>query len=248
MLLYETTLPGVITCNMTNCTDINGLRAEDLTRGTAVCRSQIQPIVMFLREYVPGFEHCYALSSASLLGVAGNRHFHGRYTLTREDILEKRVFEDWIVRDACFNFDVHNIDGAGLDKAACKNIFPKHNSYTIPYRCLRRKMWKDCCWPGGTFPVRTWRIPITAPCPYASRWGRPPASPQRSPAGPTYPFRRRLWAKFSGFCGAARRNRPELKRAARFGYPGVPLRENRQWHADLRKNKTGALELCGGDS
>ena len=109
VLLYETTLPGVITCNMTNCTDINGLRAEDLTRGTAVCRSQIQPIVMFLREYVPGFEHCYALSSASLLGVRETRHFHGRYTLTREDILEKRVFEDWIVRDACFNFDVHKM-------------------------------------------------------------------------------------------------------------------------------------------
>ena len=136
VLLYETTLPGVITCNMTNCTDINGLRAEDLTRGTAVCRSQIQPIVMFLREYVPGFEHCYALSSASLLGVRETRHFHGRYTLTREDILEKRVFEDWIVRDACFNFDVHNIDGAGLDKTGVQKHFPKHNSYTIPYRCL----------------------------------------------------------------------------------------------------------------
>ena len=136
VLLYETTLPGVITCNMTNCTDINGLRAEDLTRGTAVCRSQIQPIVMFLREYVPGFEHCYALSSASLLGVRETRHFHGRYTLTREDILEKRVFEDWIVRDACFNFDVHNIDGAGLDKTGAQKHFPKNNSYTIPYRCL----------------------------------------------------------------------------------------------------------------
>lgn len=136
VLLYRSTLPGIVTCNMTNCTEINGLSAEDLTRGTEICRSQMQPIVEFLREYVPGFEHCYLLSSASLLGVRETRHFCGRYTLTMEDILEKRVFEDWIVRDACFNFDVHNITGSGLDKTGVQKYFPKDNSYTIPYRSL----------------------------------------------------------------------------------------------------------------
>ena len=136
VLLYRTTLPGVVTCNMTNCTDINGLSAEDLTRGTEVCRDQMQPIVDFLRAYVPGFEHCYLLSSASLLGVRETRHFCGRYTLGMEDILGKRIFEDWVVRDACFNFDVHNMTGAGLDKTGVQKYFPKDNSYTIPYRSL----------------------------------------------------------------------------------------------------------------
>ena len=136
VLLYRTTLPGVVTCNMTNCTDINGLRAEDLTRGTQVCRSQLRPIVEFLREYVPGYENCYLLSSASLIGVRETRHFHGLYTLTMDDILAKRVFEDWVVRDACFNFDVHNITGAGLDVTGVQKDFPEDNSYTIPYRCL----------------------------------------------------------------------------------------------------------------
>lgn len=136
VLLYRTTLPGIVTCNMTNCTGINGLLAEDLTRGTQVCRAQIEPIVAFLREYVPGFENCYAISSASLLGVRETRHFRGRYTLSMQDILDKRVFPDWVVRDACFNFDVHNISGAGLDKTGVQKYFPKGNSYTIPYRCL----------------------------------------------------------------------------------------------------------------
>ena len=136
VLLYRTTLPGVVTCNMTNCTEINGLLAADLTRGTKVCREQMEPIVDFLREYVPGYEHCFLLSSASLLGIRETRHFHGRYTLTHQDILDKRVFEDWVVRDACFNFDVHNITGAGLDKTGAQKYFPKDNSYTIPYRSL----------------------------------------------------------------------------------------------------------------
>ncbi len=136
VLLYRTTLPGVVTCNMTNCTDINGLLAADLTRGTRVCREQMEPIVAFLREYVPGYEKCYLLSSAALLGIRETRHFHGRYVLTQRDILEKRVFDDWVVRDACFNFDVHNISGAGLDRTGMQKYFPKDNSYTIPYRSL----------------------------------------------------------------------------------------------------------------
>ena len=119
-----------------NWTDVSGLLAADLTRGTKVCREQMEPIVDFLREYVPGYEHCFLLSSASLLGIRETRHFHGRYTLTHQDILDKRVFEDWVVRDACFNFDVHNITGAGLDKTGAQKYFPKDNSYTIPYRSL----------------------------------------------------------------------------------------------------------------
>ena len=136
VLLYRSTLPGVVTCNMTNCTAVNGLEAEDLTRGTRVCRSQLTPIVAFLREYVPGFENCYLLSSASLLGIRETRHIHGKYTLTMQDILDKKVFGDWVVRDACFNFDVHNLSGAGLDVTGAQKHFPKENSYTIPYRCL----------------------------------------------------------------------------------------------------------------
>lgn len=136
VLLYRTTLPGVVSCNMTNCTGVNGLIAEDLTCGTKVCRSQLMPIVRFLREYVPGFENCFLLSSASLLGIRETRHFKGLYTLKMEDILGRKVFEDWVVRGACFNFDVHNMTGAGLDETGMQKHFPKRNSYTIPYRCL----------------------------------------------------------------------------------------------------------------
>ncbi len=136
VLLYRSTLPGIVTCNMTNCTDIDGTKAEDLTRGTYICRKQMEKIVKFLREYAPGYEKCYAISSASLLGIRETRHFKGVYTLTEEDILSSKVFEDWIVRGAKFNFDIHNLDGAGLDKNGAQKYFPNIDGYTIPYRCI----------------------------------------------------------------------------------------------------------------
>ncbi|MBQ8351311.1 MAG: FAD-dependent oxidoreductase [Clostridia bacterium] len=136
VLLYKSPLPGIVTCNMTNVTDIDGTRAEDLTRAEQVCRSQMEPIVRFLREYVPGYENCYIISAASLMGVRETRHFRGEYTLTEEDILAARQFENWVVRDAHFNFDVHNLTGASLDKTGCQHGFKQSLGYTIPYGCL----------------------------------------------------------------------------------------------------------------
>lgn len=37
---------------------------------------------------------------------------------------------------AHFNFDIHNLDGAGLDKNGVQKHFPQPQCYTIPYRCL----------------------------------------------------------------------------------------------------------------
>ncbi|MHC1695910.1 MAG: FAD-dependent oxidoreductase [Eubacteriales bacterium] len=136
VLLYRSTLPGIVTCNMTNVTGIDGTKAEDLTRGELVCRSQLEPIVSFLREFVPGYEECYIISAASMLGIRETRHFKGMTTLTEHDILEARVFEDWVVRDAHFNFDVHNLTGAGLDKTGAQRKFGQSKGYTIPYGCL----------------------------------------------------------------------------------------------------------------
>ena len=136
VLLYRSTLPGIVTCNMTNCTDIDGTKAEDLTRATVVCRKQMESIVHFLREYVPGFENCYLISSASLVGIRETRHFKGEAVITREDILEARVFDDWVVAKAHFNFDVHNMTGNGLDETGVQKNFQQKKGYTIPYGCF----------------------------------------------------------------------------------------------------------------
>ena len=136
VLLYKSTLPGVVTCNMTNCIDIDGTKAEELTMATLICREQIDRIVGFLREYAPGYKNCYCISSASLIGIRETRHFIGVYTINENDILSAKQFPDWIVRDAHFNFDIHNLDGAGLDKDGVQHKFTQQSGYTIPYGCL----------------------------------------------------------------------------------------------------------------
>lgn len=136
VLLYRTSLPGVVTCNMTNCIDVDGTKPEDLTHATLVCRQQMEAIVPFLRQYVPGFEHCFCISSASVIGVRETRHFLGEATIDAPDIAQAKVFDDWAVTKAHFNFDVHNLSGNGLDATGSQKQFQQKSGYTIPYGCL----------------------------------------------------------------------------------------------------------------
>lgn len=140
VLLYHSSIPGIITCNMTNCIDVDGTDADDLTKAEFVCRSQIKPIIDFLRKFVPGFENCYIVSSASIIGIRETRHFQGEYTITEDDILNAKLFEDWAVLNSAFNFDVHNISGCGLDKTGVQEKFPTKKGYSIPYRCFVPKI------------------------------------------------------------------------------------------------------------
>ena len=139
LLVYRSPLPGIVTCNMTNCTDADGTSAEDLTRAELVCRSQMPAIVRYLRDCVPGFEHCYIISAGSMMGIRETRHFEGEQTLTEDDILTARQFDDWVVRGAHFNFDVHNLSGAGLDPTGVQKEWKQPQGYTIPYGCLLPK-------------------------------------------------------------------------------------------------------------
>lgn len=136
VLLYSSTIPGIVTCNMTNAIEIDGTKAEDLTRAEITCRYQIPKIIEFLREYAPGYESCYLLGAASLVGIRETRHFIGEKTITEDEILRAEKHEDYVVYDAHFNFDVHSITGAGLDKTGCQHGFTQKEGYTIPYACL----------------------------------------------------------------------------------------------------------------
>ena len=139
VLLYRQPMPGTVCCNMTNAIEIDGTDAESLTKGIFTCRSQIIPIVKFLREYVPGYENCWLMSSASMIGVRETRHFEGLESLSKDDILEARYFDNWVVRRGWFNFDVHNMTGASLDKTGVQREWKQKNDYTIPYGCLLPK-------------------------------------------------------------------------------------------------------------
>jgi len=139
VLLYRQPTEGTVCCNMTNMIGIDATDGFSLTEGTLICRSQIEPIMKFLKEYVPGYENCWLMSSGSLLGIRETRHFEGVQSLEAQDILEAKVYENWVVKRAFFNFDVHNLTGASLDKTGIQKNWKQNQPYSIPYGCLLPK-------------------------------------------------------------------------------------------------------------
>ena len=92
-------------------------------------------IIRFLREFVPGYENCYAVTSASNVGVRETRHFKALYELTEFDIVEAKLFDDWIATRNLFNFDIHSLKGPGLDEHGALHKFRSKGKYSIPFRC-----------------------------------------------------------------------------------------------------------------
>lgn len=126
-------MQGTALLNMTSCISVDGTKPEDLTRAEFECRSQIPPIVRFLRENAAGYENCYISKTGSSIGIRETRHLKGRYCLEREDLQSGRVFDDWVVTGAWYPFDIHNMTGHGQDPSEPKD---KVKHYTIPYRCF----------------------------------------------------------------------------------------------------------------
>lgn len=141
VLLYWSRLPGAICVNMTNAINVDATDVRSITAAEIQCRRQMDDIVAFLREYAPGYETCYLLSSAQNIGIRESRHVKGVYTMTAEDILTARVFDDWIAVKNYFNFDIHSVKGAGLDENGAQKYFKSAGCYTIPYgACVPEKI------------------------------------------------------------------------------------------------------------
>lgn len=136
VLLYPSSLPGVVTINMTNAIDADGTNVKDLNRAEYECRMQISEIIAFLRRHVPGYEGCYLMDTSNMIGVRETRRFQAHYQLNENDIATARVFDDWVVTKSRFFFDLHNVEGAGLDRNGEYKAFRQSAPYTIPLRCF----------------------------------------------------------------------------------------------------------------
>ena len=135
VLLYQTPLPGEVCVNMTNAIHADGTDVRSLNQAEITCRKQIPKIIAFLRKYAPGYEHCYWVTFASNVGVRETRHFKTVQELSAEDILEGRLFPDWISTGNGFNFDIHHVNGAGLDPNGAQKTFRSKGFYSVPAGC-----------------------------------------------------------------------------------------------------------------
>ena len=123
--------PDEVTVNMTRVVDIDPLDPDDLTRAEVAARGQAMQLFHFFRDRVPGFENSRIAATATQIGIRESRRIVGVYTLTRDDVLEARRFDDAVARSA-YPIDIHNPSGTGT---ATHRLRPGE-SYEIPYRCL----------------------------------------------------------------------------------------------------------------
>jgi len=123
--------PDEVTVNMTRVVEIDPLDPDDLTRAEIESRLQTMQLLEFFRAYVPGFANARIAATGTQVGIRESRRIVGRYTLTRDDVLQARQFDDAVARSA-YPIDVHNPSGSGT---TTMRLAPG-TSYEIPYRCL----------------------------------------------------------------------------------------------------------------
>jgi FAD dependent oxidoreductase len=115
--------------NMTRVAGVDGTDPRSLTFGEVEARRQIEDIVTYLREYVPGFAKAYFTKTAPFLGIRETRRIVGQYVMTQEDVLGCRRFEDAIAV-ASYPIDIHRPGDEGCTLIWCGDC------YDIPYRSL----------------------------------------------------------------------------------------------------------------
>ena len=123
--------PDEVTVNMTRVVDIDPLDPDDLTRAEIAARAQAMQLLAFFKRDVPGFANARIAATAAQIGIRESRRIAGVYTLTRDDVLRGRAFDDAVARSA-YPIDLHNPSGSGT----ITHRLPPGASYEIPYRCL----------------------------------------------------------------------------------------------------------------
>ncbi|WP_430253372.1 FAD-dependent oxidoreductase [Neorhizobium sp. DAR64872/K0K18] len=120
---------GEVWINMTRVTGTDGTDAKSLTNGEIEGRHQIDDIVTYLINYVPGFEHAHFTKTAPFIGIRETRRIVGQYMMTQEDVLSCRHFDDSIAV-ASYPIDIHRPSDEGCTLIWCGDC------YDIPYGSL----------------------------------------------------------------------------------------------------------------
>jgi len=121
---------GEIHLNATRIPGLDPTDAWDITRGEIEERRHVMELMRALKKSVPGFENAILLNT-SPLGIRESRNILGEYTITREDVLSGRTFEDGVARGS-YPIDIHDPKGGKTQFQFIKN----GSGYEIPLRAM----------------------------------------------------------------------------------------------------------------
>ena len=130
--LHRTVTSGERQVNTTQANGVDSTIVSHLFQAELELRQQIEILVKFFRENLPGYENCKVVSSGTTVGVRETRRVMGEYVITAEEIAQGKRFDDVVVHKAEFIVDIHNPAGAGQAEAQIQYVKP----YDLPYRCF----------------------------------------------------------------------------------------------------------------
>ena len=114
--------------NLAHVKNIDGTKAEDLTRAHIILRRQIMEATELLRHN-PYFSSAYVASTGTQVYVRETRRIVGEYYITEEDALQGKHYDDAIT--SCrYMIDVHPLDATESGR------YENHPPFDIPYRSL----------------------------------------------------------------------------------------------------------------
>ena len=140
---------GIALCNTTRIYGVDGTNARDLTRGEKIGRQQVDALMRFVKDYLPGGSGAYLLDVAPRLGVRETRRIISRDFVTDDDFYGDRKVEDpiatlggWFpVRTSDKAMDVHMpepVEGSAVDllERDPESVPREYHELRLPYGVL----------------------------------------------------------------------------------------------------------------
>jgi len=134
--IYRTLKKGIWRVNTSRLQKLDGTSARDLARAELEGRKQVQVLLHFFQNYLPGFEEAVLMDTAVHIGIRETRRIVGEYTLTADDLGSGRHFED-VIALGSFPVDLHpeTGDAGGTDTGLSRGL-KTAPIYEIPFHCL----------------------------------------------------------------------------------------------------------------
>jgi hypothetical protein len=132
--LFETNNPGEFIVNTSRILGVDSTNPISLSNAEIEGRRQARGLERMLKTMIPGFEHATVIQTGPSIGIRTSRQIVGKYTLTLEDLLDSRSFDDTIAHSG-YRVDIHPPDGNLKNKKEYKQM-KNGKVQSIPYRCL----------------------------------------------------------------------------------------------------------------
>ncbi|MBO5453294.1 MAG: FAD-dependent oxidoreductase [Clostridia bacterium] len=138
---------------------------RDITKATINARKEINEIINKLRSYGGVWKNLTLVATADSIGIREGRRIKGEYTLTHQDVLEGKKFDDAMCR-VHFPMDVHALNNK-VDEDEAKKGRGKALPYDVPLRCAKTKDIKNLytagrCISGDFYAHSSYRVTGTA--------------------------------------------------------------------------------------